>query len=423
MKVKKIPMKGYDAYTYKTDKYTTIHIDFLFEMDYTKENIYKCDLLEEYMMHTNAIYKTKREIDEKIRTYYSMGLRMTNYNVGKKMFIEINYTLFDPKLVKDNYLSDALEFAHDMLYKPNFVNGKLDAETLKVCKNNMISSHASTLVEPKYKAKIGFTNTVFPNSYLTEDIIETKEEYEKMLNNCKDQDLIDMYHKILDESFVGLTIMGNFDEEFLDNVKRLFKFKTVKAINTDYDGKVVINDKDEFIKVCDREVNESIVYGVYDIKKYDIKKKYVYEIISLMLNTHGRVMHKVLRDELKLVYTASASFNSRAEFFVLNALIDRSNINKCVEGFDMILDKLNDKTYVEELLSLVKKQVNISDYVSDENKWNMNDDLFKYAFKTTDSRKRRNEIINKITPDEVIEAVNNLERKVVYFYEGAKDEK
>ena len=420
MRLKKIPMDGYEANFYKTKKYTTIHLNFLFEMDYTRENIYKCDLLEEYMMNTNAVYKTKNEITEQIRRNYSLGCKMDNYNIGKKMFIEVSYTMFNSKLVQDDYLDEALEFEYNMLYKPRFENGKLDKETLEICKNNMIGSMASSLAEPKRKAYNGFIDTVFPNSYFSEDIVHSKEEYEEMLSSFTDEDLIEMYHKILDESFVGLTIMGDVDEKFFAKVRKLFKFKSIKPLDVDYSQIIKINNENKFIKVSDETINESIVYAAIECEDYDEKDRIIYDVINRMLNSPGMVMHKTLRNELKLVYSSGSSFYARAGVMYFTAFIDKKNIDKCIEGFDIILEKIQNKSFVEGVLPTVINQINISDYVSDENKWNVNNELFIQTFKTTLPRKERLELINKITTDDIVNCASKLKIKVIYFYEGAK---
>ena len=421
MRIKKIPMNGYDAYLYKTNKYTTMHMTFLFELEYTKENIYKCDLLDEYLMGTNKKYKTRKEIYENIESNYAMGFSINNYTIGKKLFVEVRFTFCDPELVKDGYLTSALEFAKDLLYLPNFENGKLDKEVLNKCKNNMIGSMANRIADPKYKAFYDFWNLILPNTYMTIDKIKTKEEYESLLNSFKDENLIQMYHEILDKSFVGLTLIGNFKDKHLQKIRELFTFKTVKKFDRKFDTRLKIKTDKSFFKESDADMNESIIYAVYECKHCSAKKKYIYLVIDMILNSTGRVMHKVLRDELKIIYSSQSQFYSRAGFLLLKASIDKNSLNKCLEGFNKVIEMLKDEDYVEEKLISVKEKINMRDYISDENKWNVIGDLEDRVYEFNISRKRENRLINSLTAKEVVDEVKKLEKKLTFFYEGVKE--
>jgi predicted Zn-dependent peptidase len=251
--------------------------------------------------------------------------------------------------------------------------------------------------------------------------MHSKSEYEKFLNSFTDKDIIDAYHKIFDESFVGLTIMGNVQEETLNIIKDLFKFKKVKILDDNYESSLEIKSDVPFIKESDKEQTESILHVCYDIKDYKKNTKYAFSVIASMLNSTGRVMHQVLRDELGLVYTTGASFDEKIGYFTFSALIDKNNLEECLKGFDMAIERLKSRESLDKLLPLVKNKWEMDAYIRDESKWNSLTDLFVASYKTRKTFKEELKCIEKITKEDVLNALDLLEKKVVYFYEGAKE--
>jgi len=423
MKIKEVPMDGFNAYFYKTKKYSTIHINLFFEIKQSKQNIYLCDLLEEYMLCTSKNYKTEKELTDKSRELYTVSGGLFNHTVGNKIIVEMDFTFFDPKLVDDDYFKDALDFAYERIYNPNFTNGKLDKSVLKKVKNNLIGYTAEKIIHPQSKASSILWKTIAPNTFISYDIIETKKEYEDLLDSFTDEDLIKMYHEIVDNSFIGMTIMGNLDDRDLENIKNTFKFKNIKKYTPKRKELVKINDKEKYIKISDEDLNESILYNIYTCKKYrgTQKDKNIFKAIKMILNYDtGRLIHKTLRDEMQIVYNASASFMERAGIFTLRASIDSKNEQKCLEGFDKLLEKLKDEKFLEEELAKIRTFIEKDMFIYDENKYNLLNSLINMKIFKNGSLQKQQKLMSDITAKDIIETVKVLEAKVTYFYEGVK---
>lgn len=420
-KIKKIDMNGYNAYFLKTKKYSTIHMSYIFEMEYTKEDIYLCDVLAEYLLKTNEIYKTREQIHDKSMECYNTALGIKNICITDNLFVKFDFVMYDPSLVKDDFFDSALEFMHDMMFKPNFIDGKLDQEVLKVIKDNMIVKKANSLANPQYKARNNFYNTILPNTYVTRDTITTKEEYADLINSYTDKDIIDMYYKIIDSSLVSAAFMGNLSEEYLQKIASKFKFKNTRELEKNYFKNLTVQCDKDFVKETDSETNESILYIAYDFKDYDYKTmRYVYSMINELLGYGGRVIHKVLRDELGLVYSATGGCDAVTGGLVMKAFINRENCDKAVEGFGEVLRRISDIKFVEELLPKIKANIN-SDYLTrDENKYNILDEVIDKVYEINDSPEKRLEAKNKVTAEDIVNVVKKFEKKTVYLYEGVK---
>ncbi len=421
MKIQKEKINGYDVFMYKTKRYTTINMRFLFQMPYTQKNIYTCDILAEYMLHTSKKYKTRKEISKRRMELYSMHFSINNYNVGEKLMVEVSYDFFDPVLVKDDYLKDAIEFAGDLLFEPNFIDGNLDSQELNRSRENLITNISDSLVNSRQRARDKMLKLAFDETYKVEDLFNTKEEVYELFSSIKEKDIIEMHQKLVDESLVGLVIMGNIKDEYMDYIKDKFKFKSVRQLDTDYKEALIVSEKTPFYnREKDKSSSESILKCIYSCPKNSFKEECTYIMLIRMIGSVGTLMHKVLREELKLVYMVGHSYNKKANYMTLTAYIDSKNEKKALEGFDLVLKRLEDEELCESLLNLVKEQNKFDEYTFDENKGNPFYELYDLSFGFDVSIKRRNRTMSKVTPSDIRKILKKIEKKKVLFYEGVK---
>jgi len=420
--IKKLEINGYKVFVYKTKKYSTIHMRFLFETDYTRENIFLSDLLEEYMVNTNKKYKTTKDICDKCTELYSTNVNLINFNIGNKLFSSMIINVYDPELVRDNYLKSALEFARDILFYPNFENGKLDKKVLNVCKDSLISRVGASLLNYQTKASIDFEKNIYPDTYRTISILESKEEYEKLINRFEDQDFIDLHDNIFQRSIVGLVLVGNIKDEYLKYIEEFFKFKQTKELDENYQRKLKISNKTPFFtKKSDSECEESILRVLYSCPARGLKNQLIYGIISTMLGSTGMILHKVLREDLGIVYRSNVGHNKIQGTLTFTAYINKDNLEKAIKGIDDAISLLDDKKLLESLLKQVKEKSELYLYTFDENKRNVIEETIDLSFNFDISEKKQDKIIQSITSDDILKALKNIKKEKIHFYEGVKE--
>lgn len=420
MKSVKKKINGYDTWVYSTTKYSTIHIKFTFEMPYTRENIFKYDLLEEYLIHSCAKYKTRKELLERKMELYSLSYKLENWNLGEKMFVDASFAFYDPELIGDDYMREALEFVKDILFYPNFEGGQIDAEELERSKANLVSYVDERLMNFRSRASEKFIETMFPNSYMTVDQVNSKKEYEDIMNSYTESDLIEAHRYLLDECLVGLVVFGNIKDEYLKYIEELFEFKHPKKLDREYNEVISINkDIKDFYHEEDGDYSEAVVRAVYKYEADTLKEKMAYNVITRMLGSSGMIIHKTLREEMGIVYMAGASYSKRNNYFVMTAFIDAKNLDRAVEGFDLVLEKLDEKT-IESLLDKIKEEIDLSEYVFDEIKGNVFAELYDNAYEFIETMEERNETIRSLSVEDIKIAISKMKKISVMFYEGVK---
>lgn len=422
MRIKKKKINGYDVFIYNTKKYSTIHMRFLFELPYTRENIFKYDLLEEYMLHSTSKYKTRKEINDKRMELYSMNFGMNNYNKGVKMFTEVTFNFYDPKLVKDAYFKEALEFSKEILFHPNFDGGRLDEDELRRSKDNLITEVADGLCDYRQRARKDFLQVLFPNTYKTIDLITKKEDIVDILDSYSDEELIKAHEELVQHSLVGLIIMGNIEEEYLKYIEEIFKFKETKVLDKEYHEKLSIcRTTPYYTKMVDEDYKESILRVLYKCPSRSLKDRLTYSLIARMFGSSGMLLHKILREEEHLVYMTSLAYNRKQDYMILLAYIDKENAIAAEEAMGEMLERLkDDDALLDSLLTKIKEENELDMYVYDENKWNPFYELYDRAFDFDISTKRRIKIMSTITKEDVKIALNKMKKAKIHLYEGAK---
>jgi len=421
VELKNVVNSGNEFYTYKTEDFVKIIINFTF---FLPNNDYKtvltASLLSEYLLKTNEIYKTYKEIEDKEKEYYDSYVDVYVDRYLNETFFSIEIGALDQTYIGDYYFNSFLDFAHDIVFKPNFKNNMLDKDIFKNMKKDRINELKIALANPKNLSQRILDNSVFPNTILSRGAFTNIEDYKKVINSITEEDIINLYNVIINENYYKGYAFGNLSTEDINKIKSLFTFKpTIRK--PEYFKKVEIQSGEK--EIVDNNYNESIVCVIYEIKNCDVSKRYLYGILSDMLNGTNGLCHEVLREELGICYHASASFYSTFGFFKITALISKENKEKCLTGIDEIINRLKDKNKTEELLNFTIEKQNQEDYLSEEYFGANINDLENYIFERRTSREEENKLINKLTFDDILNAINNIEKKYIFFFKGDKSEK
>ena len=389
-----------EIYFYKTDDFATIKLKLLFKIDNTIEEIVKTRLLSLYLERTNKVYKSYKEIKDKCKYFYNMNIDFKQTFIGKENFLSFSVNMLSPRLIEDDYLKDAIVFIHEMLFNPNFENNKLDKKIITSLKKDLINEEERNLGNPKIMREKMLFKEVMPSSNLCTNNITDISYFKNIINNISDKELINLYNKIINESFYKGYVIGDINKKEI----KIFNFFLI------YIG------ESEII----HESNESNLKVVYKLENYDINKHYLYKMLSRMLGGSHGLCQKVLRSEKGLVYSSGAFINKYMYFgfMIISANIIFENKEKCLNGIDEIFTLLKDKKMVADLLGLEKEKLAQENYVSSEDINEVTRDLERYIFENRLSSEELEKLIKELTPDDIIKELPNINKKYVFFGKG-----
>lgn len=421
MKIELVTMDGYDARLLKTDKYNVYTASFMFQLEYTRYNAFLIRILKKYLIYTNYKYKTREKINEALRENYGMNMFISSFDKGDKLFVELGLNLIDPQKLNEEYLESALSLAHDLFFNINKTNGqKLNRRALKMLKEKEINNVGSYLSDPSYKEYVLFEKRVYKDSRYMIEHIDSKSEYEKILNSYSDKEIIDMHSHLINDCFVGCNLMGNYRKKDLDLIYKYFPFKYHTPVK-DYKYYVNLDKVPSYIEYSNNKISTSYLTVVYKIEDYKSSEREKYFAINAALNSVGMLLHKVLREENKLVYTAYSNFlGATLGIYEVKAEISKENEQKTIDAIDEVFKRLKDKNVVKDILAKGKREVKLSNYVEDEVYSKVFNRMIDEHYKFCDLKKNITDKYMSLTVKDIVSAVSRIKKVTVFIYRGDK---
>ena len=409
--------KGF--YYYKTNDFATMYIRHYFNYENTKENCIKSIILSKYLIKTNEVYKTAKEISDKSKELYGLNVLVRQRTFGSKTMLSFELKMVNPRVIEEDYFLDALNFYKCIMLKPNFKDGKLDNELFNLIKKEIINKKKNEFKDPSIMNERLFYKNVIPNSDINNHNIADEKEFDSIINNIKDIDIINFYNEIIN-NYISSFAVGNLLDEEIKLIENAFNFKQIDFdYKYDYKDEIVNND----IEIISKDTTQSNIYFVYDIKDYDFKKSYMYDALNTMLLYNSGPIFNVYRTNLGIMYAGYAGILYNNGLLFIKIDIDKKNQEKSINGLKDVFNILNDKKEVSKLLKYAKEKRKELLNSHSEDILSIVKEVENYTLKYDLFEKDKLKLINKLTIDDVINQINNLEYKCMYFYKGDKNEK
>lgn len=403
-------------YTYQTDEFATIYVKHIFNIEYTQKNYFLAKILCAYLMRTNKVYKTEKEIQDRQKMLYNTRFLAKTEIRGTKLFIFFNIKTIDQTIIEEHFFDEVITFFQDMITKPNFSKDQLDKEVLEEIEKDILNNVQRVEKNPDKMQGILFYRHLLPESDFNYKN-PTYEEIKNLIENICDKDIIDLYHTILN-SHIATYTFGNLSDDDNKLIKERFKFKT-KDFDYKYEKKETL--KEEYKIINSNDTTQSYLYVAYDIKDYQKENSHLYYSLIPMFISFQGLCHKILRDELGLVYFATVNFFMNRGIFYITAQIDKKNVDKTLAGIDDIMKRILDKDFLKEALKFsqekFRQEIETSTEILNDNILNIE----KFILKNEIPRKELVDKINTLTIDDIIKQINNFEKKYIFLYEGDKD--
>ena len=418
MDVKKIKSNNNGLYYYKTRDFASIYINHFFTFDSTFENMVKADILRYYMLKTNQKYKNQKDIIDKEKELFNSNVASNISIYGKKIVLFFRLRTIDSKVIGENVFDEALNFYKEILLNPNFKDGKLNKKVFDQIKKDFINNQKNILKDPEIMQRKLFSKSVFLSKYANVGNFTDIEEFENIINSITDKDIIDFYNELMSNYICSLAF-GNLTDDNIKQVEKTFKFKPID-FDYKYDYKEKIVDKD--IETVSKDTTQSHIYFVYKVKNYKKDNEHLYRaLLHILANTNGPI-YRTYRTKLGIVYSATAMVYFNRDILYIRADIDKKNKDMAVNALNEIFDTLHDEKEVEKLLNYSKEKIKENLRSATEKLSETLNEVKNHILKLSLSSEETLKRINKLTINDVINQIDNLEYKCMYFYKGDKDE-
>ena len=358
-------------------------------------------------------YPSKEKMRAKKDELYAPSLSCKTSLRRDLIVISIDYKFLNPKYVSGVSFKDHIDFLMDCLFEPY-----LDDNILKEIILNYQASVKRQLDKPEVYAFDRMLELVGQDTYLAYRKLDRSKE----VASLSVESFFIFYKKLLERAECYLAMIGEFDDDtFAAFLKRLNLDKRPHYARdrNAYD----LKDRGEVIE--ERELSQSTLLMYYEFPLVDdFLKRVTYMLADGLFGAlPSSLLFDDIREKRGLCYSIYSNLNfNDAGLYVFSALSYKDK-DEAIKAVKSDLEYLISSTYVREHLDVAKEYyrnllLSSNDYASSILAFNLKNMFLKRDI----SYDEYIACIDKVDAEMVVQALNELQLKIIYVLKGSRDE-
>lgn len=414
MEYKKIDCNSYMIHAIKTDKFKTVHMEVLFRNKVIEEDLPKYTILADLLTDCSNKYPTRQEMEIRKEELYKLVYYGVTTKVGNEIFVSFVSEFIDPKYINDkDYTKGILDFIFGCLNKPLVKNREFDNKIFSNIKNKLLSDIESTNDLPDRKAILNAILKALPNSTTSYRTLGTKELVEKITP----ENLYAAYEELFNSFVCDIFLIGDINDEFLNDIKAKFKNRVIKDNKLDFIVKNETRKKVQMVKEVDNNLQSNVVL-IYNID-YELNKETnaKFQTFNNILCSGGlsSILYQKVREENSLCYAIKSLYMKYDGILLIHLQTDPIYVDKAVDLIRKSIDEIKHGKLVDEkLLQITKNNLKMLIESSLDNNVSI---LNNYIFNVIDDNPLYDEKINlieSIRVNDMFDCAKKLKLNTIY---------
>lgn len=399
----------------KTSKFKTNLVSVYIQRVLDRDEVTKNALLPSVITSGSKNYPTLREISHKMDNFYGASLFSNAGKRSEKQILEFKILGVNDKYIDEKIFKDMIEFLNDIINNPFIENDGFKEEYLHLEKQNLKDKIKAAINDKKAYAQ----NKCIEAMCKDERYSIEENGYEEDIDSITAVDLYNHYKNILKTSPIDIVVEGDFDDDFVaDAVRQNFKFERGDIIEIPR-GKYV--KKVDDVKVVEEKMDITqgkLVMGYRANVDYMDNDKYYSLVVGNSVfggGAHSKLFNNV-REKESLCYYVFSSVEKYKSIMFVSSGIEAQNYEKAVKIIKEQLEDLkNGKITDSELANSKSALINSAKSVTD-NIGGMSEFSFAQSLgKTNSTVEDLIKSIEKVTVNDIVDSVKDIELDTVYF--------
>lgn len=399
----------------KTSKFKTNLVSVYIQRVLDRDEVTKNALLPSVITSGSKNYPTLREISHKMDNFYGASLFSNAGKRSEKQILEFKILGVNDKYIDEKIFKDMIEFLNDIINNPFIENDGFKEEYLHLEKQNLKDKIKAAINDKKAYAQ----NKCIEAMCKDERYSIEENGYEEDIDSITAVDLYNHYKNILKTSPIDIVVEGDFDDDFVaDAVRQNFKFERGDIIEIPR-GKYV--KKVDDVKVVEEKMDITqgkLVMGYRANVDYMDNDKYYSLVVGNSVfggGAHSKLFNNV-REKESLCYYVFSSVEKYKSIMFVSSGIEAQNYEKAVKIIKEQLEDLkNGKITDTELANSKSALINSAKSVTD-NIGGMSEFSFAQSLgKTNSTVEDLIKSIEKVTVNDIVDSVKDIELDTVYF--------
>ncbi len=416
MEHKLIDKKKYKINLIKTDRFKTIVIRLTFINDFEEDFVKNVPLLQKLLITKSKKYNSNVKLVKELEKLYLPNISTSSNMYGNYFLINFNLEFINPKFTEQNMYDKSFKIFSELLLNPVADEDGFFKEIFKVDKKTVVSNieranENGTILAENIYDKIMFKGTSY--EYTTFNMLNKI----KKITNRK---LYNFYKKLITDSKVIITVLGDFDEKsIIKNIEKLMKkIKTNNKLNDLY-IKEIETKKVKKIKIEKDFLQSTLLIGYkfYNLNNYE--RHYVLPVYNMILgNMNNSILFVNVREKNSLCYSIISYLHKMVPALTIECGISYKNYDKALNVIKKSVKLMNDKSEIKKLHKNAINTINLSLNDVYDNTDRIIDSYIYREFDNTDGIEEKRVKYNSVSIDDIIKLNSKMKLNTVLFMEG-----
>ena len=416
MEHKLIDKKKYKINLIKTDRFKTIVIRLTFINDFKEDFVKNVPLLQKLLITKSKKYNSNVKLVKELEKLYLPNISTSSNMYGNYFLINFNLEFINPKFTEQNMYDKSFKIFSELLLNPVADEDGFFKEIFKVDKKTVVSNieranENGTILAENIYDKIMFKGTSY--EYTTFNMLNKI----KKITNRK---LYNFYKKLITDSKVIITVLGDFDEKsIIKNIEKLMKkIKTNNKLNDLY-IKEIETKKVKKIKIEKDFLQSTLLIGYkfYNLNNYE--RHYVLPVYNMILgNMNNSILFVNVREKNSLCYSIISYLHKMVPALTIECGISYKNYDKALNVIKKSVKLMNDKSEIKKLHKNAINTINLSLNDVYDNTDRIIDSYIYREFDNTDGIEEKRVKYNSVSIDDIIKKKKKMKLNTVLFMEG-----
>ena len=420
MEHKVIDKKKYKINLIKTDRFKSISVRLTFINNFNEDFVINVPILQKLLVTKSKKWNTNVKLVSELEKLYLPNISSSSNMYGNYFLINFSLDFINPKYTEYKMYEKSFNVFKELILNPLVDEDGFEKKAFEIDKKTIISniersSENGVLLAENIYDKNMFKGTTY--EYTTFNLLD---KIKKVTNKI----LYKFYNKLLNNSKVVITVLGDFDEDII--VKNINNF--MKKINTkdnlvDFRLNEIKTEKVNIIKEKRDFFQSTLLMGYKFYNLTDYERHYVLPIYNMILGSmNNSILFVNVREKNSLCYSVISYIHKMVPALTIECGINSKNYNKTVSVIKESIKLMNDENEISKLFLNAINTINISLNDIYDNVNRIIDNYVYTLFDNPGTVEEKREKFNNVTPKEIITLNKKMKLNTILFMEGAYEE-
>ncbi len=416
MEHKVIDKKKYKINLIKTDRFKSISVRLTFINNFNEDFVINVPILQKLLVTKSKKYNTNVKLVSELEKLYLPNISSSSNMYGNYFLINFSLDFINPKYTEYKMYEKSFNVFKELILNPLIDEDGFIKKAFLVDKKTVIDNIERTNENGVSLAENIYDKHMFKGITYEYTTFNLLDKIKKVTNVS----LYKFYNKLLNNSKVVITVLGDFDEEIIvKNIDSLMKKINTKDNLVDFRLNEIKTEKVNIVKEKRDFFQSTLLMGYKFYNLNDYERHYVLPIYNMILGSmNNSILFVNVREKNSLCYSVISYIHKMVPALTVECGINSNNYNKTISVIKESIKLMSDENEINKLFENAINTINISLNDIYDNVNRIIDNYVYILFDNPGTVEEKREKFNNVTPKEIVALNKKMKLNTILFMEG-----